>query len=175
MKIVQATNDNLTELMSFYSVMCDVLGEKSFLPNGDKGVFPSQAMVEESIKDRCQFIGIEDNKIVAAYILNHDCDSAYNTVRWQINAAKNEVVIMHALRVLPDYGGRGYSKQLVEHAIQTARSRGWKAIRLDCLKGNDIPVKMYQSYGFKYVDTVDITYVDIGIPMPFHLYELVLG
>ncbi len=96
-------------------------------------------------------------------------------VHWQINAAKNEVVIMHALRVLPDYGGRGYSKQLVEHAIQTARSRGWKAIRLDCLKGNDIPVKMYQSYGFKYVDTVDITYVDIGIPMPFHLYELVLG
>ncbi len=96
-------------------------------------------------------------------------------VHWQINAAKNEVVIMHALRVLPDYGGRGYSKQLVEHAIQTARSRGWKAIRLDCLKGNDIPVRMYQSYGFKYVDTVDITYVDIGIPMPFHLYELVLG
>ena len=82
---------------------------------------------------------------------------------------------MHALRVLPDYGGRGYSKQLVEHAIRTARNRGWKAIRLDCLKGNDIPVKMYQSYGFKYVDTVDITYVDIGIPMPFHLYELVLG
>ena len=82
---------------------------------------------------------------------------------------------MHALRVLPDYGGRGYSKQLVEHAIQTARSRGWKSIRLDCLKGNDIPVKMYQSYGFIYVDTVDITYVDIGIPMPFHLYELVLG
>ena len=40
---------------------------------------------------------------------------------------------------------------------QTARSRGWKAIRLDCLKGNDIPVKMYQSYGFIYVDTVDIT------------------
>ena len=72
MKIVQATNDNLTELMSFYSVMCDVLGEKSFLPNGDKGGFPSQAMVEESIKGRCQFIGIEDNKIVAAYILNHD-------------------------------------------------------------------------------------------------------
>ena len=40
MKIVQATNDNLAELMSFYSVMCDVLGEKSFLPNRDKGGFP---------------------------------------------------------------------------------------------------------------------------------------
>ncbi len=29
MKIVQAANDNLAELMSFYRVMCDVLGEKS--------------------------------------------------------------------------------------------------------------------------------------------------
>ena len=137
MEIVQAAKDNLTELMSFYSVMCNVLGEKSFLPNGDQGGFPSQAMVEESIKGGCQFIGIEDHKIVAAYILNHDCDRAYHTVHWQINAAENEVVIMHALRVLPDYSGRGYSRQLVEHAIRTARSRGWKAIRLDCIKGNE--------------------------------------
>ena len=54
--------------------------------------------------------------------MNHDCDNAYHTVQWHIDAAKNEVVVLHALRVLPDYGGRGYSKQLVEHAIQTAKS-----------------------------------------------------
>ncbi len=39
MEIVQAAKDNLTELMFFYSVMCNVLGEKSFLPNGDQGGF----------------------------------------------------------------------------------------------------------------------------------------
>jgi len=41
-------------------------------------------------------------------------------------------------------------------------------------KVNDIPVKVYQSFGFQYVDTVEITYADIGAPMQFRLYELVL-
>lgn len=37
MKIRQAEMDDLEEIMSFYDVMCQVLGEKDFLPDGDKG------------------------------------------------------------------------------------------------------------------------------------------
>lgn len=160
--------------MDFYSIMCKVLGEKSFLPQGNKGGFPSQTMVEESIDNGYQFIGMENDKIVAAYILNHDCDEAYQEVQWKIESRKEDVVILHALRVLPEYGGRGYSKQLLEHVVQTAKRWGQKSIRLDCIVGNEIPVKVYQSFGFEYIDTVNITYADIGIPMQFRLYELVL-
>ena len=154
--------------------MCEVLGEKDFLPEGDKGGFPSDEMVKNAITEKDQFIGIEDGQIVAAYIMNHDCDEAYHTVRWLTDAEDKEMVVLHALRVLPEYGGRGYSKQLVQHAIDTARERGLKSIRLDCIEGNDIPQKMYMSFGFAYVDTVEITYVDIGIPRKFLLYEFVL-
>ena len=140
MKIKQATMCDFEKIMSFYNVMCEVLGEKDFLPDGDKGGFPSQDMVKDAIHSGFQFVGVESDKVVAAYIINHDCDDAYHTVQWHINAEKNEVVILHALRVLPDYGGRGYSKQLVEHAIQTAKSWGQKAIRLDCIVGNDVPM-----------------------------------
>jgi GNAT superfamily N-acetyltransferase len=154
--------------------MCEVLGEKDFLPEGDKGGFPSDEMVKNAIAEKDQFIGIEDGQIVAAYIMNHDCDEAYHTVQWLTDAQDKEMVVLHALRVLPEYGGRGYSKQLVQHAIDTARERGLKSIRLDCIEGNDIPQKMYMSFGFAYVDTVEITYVDIGIPRKFLLYEFVL-
>lgn len=154
--------------------MCEVLGEKDFLPEGDKGGFPSDEMVKNAIAEKNQFIGIEDGQIVAAYIMNHDCDEAYHTVRWLTDAEDKEMVVLHALRVLPEYGGRGYSKQLVQHAIDTARERGLKSIRLDCIEGNDIPQKMYMSFGFAYVDTVEITYVDIGIPRKFLLYEFAL-
>ncbi|HAX30317.1 MAG TPA: GNAT family N-acetyltransferase [Oscillibacter sp.] len=154
--------------------MCEVLGEKDFLPEGDKGGFPSDEMVKNAIAEKDQFIGIEDGQIVAAYIMNHDCDEAYHTVRWLTDAEDKEMVVLHALRVLPEYGGRGYSKQLVQHAIDTARERGLKSIRLDCIEGNDIPQKMYMSFGFAYVDTVEITYVDIGIPRKFLLYEFAL-
>ena len=154
--------------------MCEVLGEKDFLPEGDKGGFPSDEMVKNAIAEKDQFIGIEDGQIVAAYIMNHDCDEAYHTVRWLTDAEDKEMVVLHALRVLPEYGGRGYSKQLVQHAIDTARERGLKSILLDCIEGNDIPQKMYMSFGFAYVDTVEITYVDIGIPRKFLLYEFAL-
>ena len=154
--------------------MCEVLGEKDFLPEGDKGGFPSDEMVKNAIAEKDQFIGIEDGQIVAAYIMNHDCDEAYHTVQWLTDAEDKEMVVLHALRVLPEYGGRGYSKQLVQHAIDTARERGLKSIRLDCIEGNDIPQKMYMSFGFAYVDTVEITYADIGIPRKFLLYEFVL-
>ena len=154
--------------------MCEVLGEKDFLPEGDKGGFPPDEMVKNAIAEKDQFIGIEDGQIVAAYIMNHDCDEAYHTVRWLTDAEDKEMVVLHALRVFPEYGGRGYSKQLVQHAIDTARERGLKSIRLDCIEGNDIPQKMYMSFGFVYVDTVEITYVDIGIPRKFLLYEFAL-
>jgi len=160
MIIRYAEEKNFIELRQFYDGMCKVLSGKDFLPEGDKGGFPPDEMIKDAIKERNQFIGIEDGRIVAAYIMNHDRD--------------NETVVLHALRVLPEYGGRGYSKQLVQHAIDTARERNLKSIRLDCIEGNDIPQKMYMSFGFKYVDKAEITYVDIGVPRKFLLYEFVL-
>lgn len=169
MKIKQASMCDFEKIISFYNVMCAVLGEKDFLPDGNKGGFPSQNMVRDAIYSGSQFIGVENDKIVAAYIMNHDCDNAYHTVQWHIDAAENEVVVLHALRVLPDYGGRGYSKQLVEHAIQTAKSWGQKAIRLDCIVGNDVPMKVYTSFGFEYVGTAAKTDQDsLNQHVPYH-------
>ncbi len=174
MKIIEATNKDFLGLMRFYDSMCTALDEKEFLPNGDKGGFPSDNMVLSAIREHNQFIGIEDDRIVAAYILSHNCDKVYHTVQWQIEATEKEVMILHALRVSPQYGGRGFSKKLMEYAIETAKLRKQKAIRLDVLEGNFIPEKMYASYGFKYIDTVQIFYEDIGETMRFRLMELVL-
>lgn len=174
MEIIRAEKKDLAEIMKFYDIMCQVLGEKSFMPGGNKGGFPSETMVEEAIRTGSQFIGVEDGRIMAAYILNHECDDSYRKAHWHISAGPDEAVVMHALRVLPEYGGRGYSKRLLEHAIRTARERGQKAIRLDCLKENEIADRLYRSFGFEYVDTVEIMYADIGVPRQCLLYELIL-
>lgn len=174
MKIKEAKLSDLEELMGLYDKMCKVLGSKDFMPGGNKGGFPPKETVENAINEGNQFIAVEDGKIIAAYILNHDFDEAYNTVPWQIEAKKNEISVMHALRVLPEYSGRGYSKKLLSHAIETAKARGRKTFRLDVLDGNKIPEKMYLAFGFRYISTVKITYPDIGAPMDFNLYELLL-
>lgn len=174
MIIRRAVDKDYKELLAFYERMCQVLGEEEFLPDGDKGGFPSGEMIKGAIARGQQFVGIEDERIVAAYIMDHDCDKAYDLVKWQVNAEKEKVVILHALRVLPEYGKRGYSRKLVEHAISTAEKWGQRAIRLDCIEGNEIPQKMYRSFGFQYRDTVEITYADIGVPRKFLVYERVL-
>ena len=174
MIIRYAEEKNFIELRQFYDDMCKVLSGKDFLPEGDKGGFPPDEMIKDAIKERNQFIGIEDGRIVAAYIMNHDRDEAYHAVKWLIDANDNETVVLHALRVLPEYGGRGYSKQLVKHAIDTARERNIKSIRLDCIEGNDIPQKMYMSFGFKYGIPADADLVfDVRfLPNPYYIDDL---
>ncbi len=64
MKIREAELRDLDELMKFYKKMCEFLGRKSFLPNGNKGGFPSRKMVEDAIQQHDQFIGEEDGRII---------------------------------------------------------------------------------------------------------------
>ena len=74
MIIRYAEEKNFIELRQFYDGMCKVLSGKDFLPEGDKGGFPPDEMIKDAIKERNQFIGIEDGRIVAAYIMNHSFD-----------------------------------------------------------------------------------------------------
>ena len=60
MIIRYAEEKNFIELRQFYDGMCKVLSGKDFLPEGDKGGFPPDEMIKDAIKERNQFIGIED-------------------------------------------------------------------------------------------------------------------
>ena len=106
--------------------------------------------------------------------MNHECDEAYHTVSWGIDAPDDQVVILHALRILPKYSGQGYAKKLIQYSIEKAKERNLKAIHLDVIEGNDIPLRMYGSFGFQYVDTVEMCYEDIGEARKFRLMELLL-
>lgn len=174
MKICQAEKADFGELMEFYDYMCSVLAEKDFLPNGNKGGFPSAEMVEKAINEHNQFIGVEDGKIIATYISDSSCDEAYLSAPWKSDAAEGEYVVLHALRVSPEYSGRGYGKMLTKHAIEQARKNNYKAIRLDVIVGNTIPEKMFKGFGFSFIDTVEMCYEDIGQTVKFSLMELVL-
>lgn len=174
MVIREAKEEDLNEIMSFYTLMCEELGKKEFLPEGNKGGFPSLDMVTGAIKNRELYVGEKDGTIMAAYIMNNDADEAYDTVQWQVCVPKEQVSVLHALRVHPSYGGQGYASQLVKHSINMAKKKAQKAIRLDCIEGNSVPHKMYREHGFKYIDTVEIYYADIGVPRKFLLFERLL-
>ena len=70
----------------------------------------------------------------------------------------------------PRFAGRGLAKELVDWALDFARSQGQEAVRLDVLKGNLPAERLYRGRGFCYVDTFRMYYDDTGW-MDFELYE----
>ena len=174
MIIREAKIEELDKVMAFYEMMCRELASKDFLKKEYKGGFPSLEMVTEAIKNSCLYVGEENGEIAAAYIMNNECDPAYDAVPWRVDADKKHASILHALRVAPKYGGRGYAGRLVEHAAEAARAKDRKAIRLDCLVENTIAHKLYLSHGFQIVGETEMYYEDIGERRKFLMFERVI-
>ena len=71
-------------------------------------------------------------------------------------------MVIHMLGVHSDFAGKGLARKMVRFAVEEAKNRGMKAIRLDVLEGNLPAEKLYVSEGFVYVDTLQLFYEDTG-------------
>ena len=170
MQIREARTEDLDELRSFYIRMNEVINVRNNDFDPDNAVFPSDEMINRAILNGEQLVGIEDGVIAAACIVNNECEDAYFSVKWKVPAGKDEFWVLHALRVLPEYEGRGFAKQMLAFVIELAEKRGRRAIRLDVLEGYSVE-RLYYPFGFEYIDTVEILYEDIGYPKRFRLLE----
>ena len=169
----EANKDDLAELMAFYLRMNQVINERFHNYSPENEPFPPEEMVLRAIEEKGQIIGTEDGKIILGAIVNHDDPEAYRGAPWQVKAQQGEVWILHALRVAPEYEGRGCAKAALSYLIDLAAKRGKKAIRLDVMEGYWVR-KLYESFGFRYIRTVEILYADIGHPEYFDLLERVI-
>lgn len=169
----EANKNDLPELMAFYLRMNQVINERfhDYVPENEP--FPPKEMVVSAIEEKEQIIGVEDGKIILGVIVNQDDPEAYGGTHWQVEAKKGEFWTLHALRVAPEYEGRGCAKAALAHVIDLAAKRGKKAIRLDVMEGYWVR-RLYESFGFRYIRTVEILYADIGHPEHFDLLEKVI-
>lgn len=161
------------EVQSFYWTLIEQMQDVEFHPGWEKGVYPADAFLKESLAAGELYALRADGKIIAAMVLNHQCNDGYNGTKWNVEAAVDEITVIHALGVLPQVHGQGVAPQMVEAAIQIARAKQQKAIRLDVLGGNIPALKLYEKFGFQYHRTVQMFYEDTGWTN-FLLYELVL-
>ena len=161
------------EVQSFYWTLIEQMQDAEFHPGWEKGVYPADAFLKESLAAGELYALRADGKIIAAMVLNHQCNDGYNGTKWNVEASVDEITVIHALGVLPQVHGQGVAPQMVEAAIQIAREKQQKAIRLDVLGGNIPALKLYEKFGFQYHRTVQMFYEDTGWTN-FLLYELVL-
>jgi ribosomal protein S18 acetylase RimI-like enzyme len=57
------------------------------------------------------------------------------------------IAILNDLYVLPAYRGKGYGRELVDHAVEVARSRGYSRLQWLTAQDNDKAQKLYKALG----------------------------
>ena len=158
--------------MMYDSIVDDTDG-KAASPRWTKGVYPGLAYIEEAIKSGEMFAAFDDGVPVGAVIMNHRMAPGYEEAEWKLDAARDEIAVIHTLGVSPAAQHRGIASRLAEKVAEEAGRGGMKAVRLDVIDGNYPSVRLFEKLG--YINHGDHVLKYDGMDgVPFTLMELVL-
>ena len=161
---------NIKEL---YYEVTDALAHSKYSPGWIRDIYPTQEFIQDVIAKGEMYLCMKDEILVGCMVVNHDCNDGYHEIQWKTNADPEEILVIHALCVHPDFAGQGIAKEMVREVIRMAKANGIKSIRLDVLEGNLPAEKAYKSVGFQYLNTVKMFYEDTGWT-GYELYEFVV-
>lgn len=173
MQIRRAEEKDYPAVRDFYYAITDEMADSEFKPGWERDVYPTQAFLQDSIRRGELYIGLEDGAVAGCMIVNGDCNDGYRGTAWGVEAGPDEVCVIHALGVRRALNGRGLAGQLTQYALDEARSKGLKAVRLDVLEENIPAERAYTRVGFVYRGTVRMFYEDTGWTN-YRLFEYVL-
>ena len=69
------------------------------------------------------------------------------------------------MAVLPEYRRTGVGKLLLEKCLEEARNRGGKKVFLYSNSQLQEALRLYEKYGFREVDTLDVRYITADVKM----------
>jgi ribosomal protein S18 acetylase RimI-like enzyme len=132
---------------------------------------PSREYVKEAIAKGEQFACIDCGSVIGAVVLSENPEGSYELGDWSRELSRGEYLVVHILAVSPERMKEGVGEFLVDGCISYAKSRGYKAIRLDVVPDNIPAIRLYEKKGFCYAGTKDLQRGIEEIPI-FGLYEL---
>ncbi len=173
MIIEKGTAADINELEQLYNNLNDFLASDINHPGWIKGVYPVRENAEEGVREGNLYVARHEGRIIGSIILNHHPEEAYKNASWGIDSDYSKIFVIHTLVVHPDFLKTGIGKKLISFACELGKQLHVIAIRLDVFVNNMPAIKLYESFGFKYVDTVDLGYGNYGLHQ-FYLYEKIL-
>jgi len=173
MIIKKCTEADIVAVGEFYDNVVKYLCEHINYPKWTYKQYPTESSVRTMTGEGSQFMCVENDVIVGAFVINDDPQGKYEKALWSKELADGEYMVCHALAVDILSHGKGIGKRMVEFCIDYAKELGFKALRLDVVPGNTPAKKLYERCGFKYVGDVDLERNIEAIPQ-FSMYELYL-
>ena len=83
---------DFTEVKAFYWKLIEQMQGGSYLPGWEKGVYPSDIFLRESLRNRELYMLKCDGNYAAAMVLNHETNEGYSGTAWKVDADKHQVL-----------------------------------------------------------------------------------
>ncbi len=164
---------DIDELELLYNDLNDHLAKGINYPGWLKGIYPIRQNAVNGIENGILYVAKHNGKIVGSVILSHKPEPAYLKAKWEIDSDYKDVLVVYTFVVHPNYLKCGIGKKLIEFTIELGIQTNIKSIRLDVYDGNTPAIRLYETCGFKYIDTVDLGLGNYGLDW-FRLYEKLL-
>jgi len=163
--------DDIDITSKFYDDEIVYLDNHINYPKWKYKLYPSIISVTDNTKKGFQYICIEDDKILATFVLNDNPEGVYHKASWSKDLKEKEYMVIHGLCVSHNSYGKGIGTKIINYSIDLAKKLNYKGLRLDIVPTN-IPAKeLYLKNGFKYVGDIDLKRNIEDIPL-FSLFEL---
>ena len=168
--------EDIDEILALYEAVQQAVAGTDNDPLWKVGVHPCRAQLEAAAAGEALFVLRKGGRIAGAMVADESITPGYEAVPWNVQAAPGEFVTVHLFAVHPDFRGQGLARPFLEAVEQTARERGYKAVRLDTLVTNLGAQRTYERLGYANMGRHHLTYgtyIDTDEPR-FVLFETAL-
>ena len=155
----------------FYDRVVEWLDGHVNYPKWTYKVYPSETSVRAQTRAGAQYVCLDGETVVAAFVLNDDPEGSYEKGRWTRELAEGSYLVVHALAVDPERQRSGIASRIVRYCVAQARAGGYRAVRLDIVPDNLPARTLYEKHGFRYAGDADLDRGIAAIP-EFSLFEL---
>lgn len=166
--------EELPQAQTLYRGIIDHLGRTVDYPHWHSENHPAPAAIEAWANAGELFVARDGaGEAAGVVVLNHEHPPDYGAAAWAVDASGEEILVIHALGVVPKFHRRGVAWFLVEAALEQARVRGCRTVRLDTYVRNTPALELYRRYGFTDLGVHTVRHEGARVDQ-FHLFEYVL-
>ncbi|MFK5582381.1 GNAT family N-acetyltransferase [Serinicoccus sp. LYQ131] len=171
----QAEASDTAAAQAAYRQIVDHLAATVDFPHWHTENRPSEDEVQEWIGSGELYLTLEQTggRIAGVVALNHAAPDAYLHAPWALEVPPEQILVVHALAVSPDFLRQGVARFLVDASLDVAREKGCRAVRLDTYVENIAARELYARCGFTDLGVHTLHYEGTELNQ-FHLFERVL-
>lgn len=162
MEIRKAIKADIDAIEKIYDALHDEEEQGLVTIGWIRDVYPTRKTAEVALDRDDLFAMIDENKVVAAAVINHIQVDEYKYASWKHDAKDNEVMVLHCLVVDPYQKNKGYGKAFVAFYEKYAKENGSIALRMDTNARNTRARNLYKHLGYEEIGIVKCVFN--GIP-----------